>query len=121
MATLLGSCRQDHRGHLSYDSKTIPWVDAEVPCWLHYKPAQSLFDMCAPTFIVPFSSYDKGMATWQHITHSREEGVMFSGALTFVLVYILQLVAKIYNINPHPHWEIFLGLLCFLFSLHIYW
>jgi ceramide synthetase len=32
-----------------------------------------------------------------------------------------QLVAKIYNINPHPHWEIFLGLLCFLFSLHLYW
>ncbi|CAL8465112.1 g4647 [Coccomyxa elongata] len=33
----------------------------------------------------------------------------------------INLVAKIYNINPHPHWEIFLGLLCFLFSLHIYW
>ena len=32
-----------------------------------------------------------------------------------------QLVAKIYNINPHPHWEIFLGLLCFLFTLHVYW
>ena len=32
-----------------------------------------------------------------------------------------QLVAKLYNINPHPHWEIFLCLLCFLFSLHVYW
>jgi hypothetical protein len=30
-------------------------------------------------------------------------------------------VAKVYNINPHPHWEIFLGLLCFLFALHLYW
>ena len=33
----------------------------------------------------------------------------------------VQLVAKVYNINPHPHWEIFLGLLCFLFALHLYW
>ncbi len=32
-----------------------------------------------------------------------------------------QLVAKVYDINPHPHWEIFLTLLCFLFSLHLYW
>ena len=33
----------------------------------------------------------------------------------------VQLVAKVYDINPHPHWEIFLTLLCFLFSLHLYW
>ena len=33
----------------------------------------------------------------------------------------LQLVAKVYDINPHPHWEIFLTLLCFLFCLHLYW
>ena len=33
----------------------------------------------------------------------------------------MQLVAKVYNINPHPHWEIFLALLCFLFVLHLYW
>ena len=33
----------------------------------------------------------------------------------------MQLVAKVYNIDPHPHWEIFLTLLCFLFSLHLYW
>ena len=33
----------------------------------------------------------------------------------------VQLVAKVYNINPHPHWEIFLALLCFLFALHLYW
>ena len=33
----------------------------------------------------------------------------------------MQLVAKVYDINPHPHWEIFLTLLCFLFALHIYW
>ena len=33
----------------------------------------------------------------------------------------MQLVAKVYNINPHPHWEIFLALLCFLFALHLYW
>ncbi len=30
-------------------------------------------------------------------------------------------MAKVYNIDPHPHWEIFLGLLCFLFALHLYW
>ncbi|KAK9821601.1 hypothetical protein WJX81_004562 [Elliptochloris bilobata] len=33
----------------------------------------------------------------------------------------IELVAKVYNINPHPHWEIFLALLCFLFALHLYW
>lgn len=34
---------------------------------------------------------------------------------------VVQLVANVYNINPHPHWEIFLALLCFLFALHLYW
>ena len=33
----------------------------------------------------------------------------------------LQIVAKVYKINPHPHHEIFLTLLSVLFCLHLYW
>jgi len=33
----------------------------------------------------------------------------------------IEIIADQYNINPHPHHEIFLTLLCFLFALHSYW
>eukprot|EP00884_Botryococcus_braunii_P003814 jgi/Botrbrau1/13433/Bobra.0082s0037.1 len=33
----------------------------------------------------------------------------------------ITLVANVYGINPHPHWEIFMSLLLFLFALHLYW
>ncbi|KAK9813659.1 hypothetical protein WJX73_002155 [Symbiochloris irregularis] len=33
----------------------------------------------------------------------------------------IEIVAKVYNINPHPHHEIFLFLLSVLFCLHLYW
>lgn len=33
----------------------------------------------------------------------------------------IELVAKVYNINPQPHYAIFNGLLFFLFALHLYW
>lgn len=33
----------------------------------------------------------------------------------------VQVVAKVYNLDPHPHHEIFLALLSVLFALHLYW
>ncbi|CAL5229488.1 g12821 [Coccomyxa viridis] len=53
----------------------------------------------------------------------------FTSRIYYFPVYVIrsvyyepiELVAKVYDINPHPHWEIFLSLLCFLFALHLYW
>lgn len=49
--------------------------------------------------------------------------------LVYFPVYVLRsvwsepidIVAKVYNIDPHPHHEIFMVLLTILFILHVYW